>query len=88
VNGNVHTNGMENFRPILRWTIKGTHISVDLVHSHKYLDEQAFRFNERKVNDATRSMKAAKGVIGKGLRYLDLIAGKRGDDLPLQTATA
>jgi hypothetical protein len=52
------------------------------------LDEQAFRFNERKVNDATRSMKAAKGVIGKGLRYLDLIAGKRGDDLPLQTATA
>jgi hypothetical protein len=50
----------------------------------RYLDEQAFRFNERKDNDAGRFVKAVSGVIGKGLRYVKLI-GKDGDDLPKET---
>jgi hypothetical protein len=43
------------------------------------LDEQAFRFNERKGNDAARFVKVVGGIIGKGLRYAKLI-GKMGDD--------
>jgi transposase-like protein len=88
VNGNVHTNGMENFWSLLKRTIKGTYVSVDPVHLHQYLDEQAFRFNERKDSDSGRFIKAAKGVIGRGLRYLDLIDGKGGEDLTPQTAGA
>ena len=39
----------------------------------QYLDEQAFRFNERKDDDAGRFVKAVSGVIGKGLKYAKLI---------------
>jgi transposase-like protein len=51
VKGNVHTNGIENFWSLLKRGLKGTYISVEPFHLFRYLDEQAFRFNERKDND-------------------------------------
>jgi hypothetical protein len=63
-------------------------VSVEPFHLFRYLDEQAFRFNERKDNDSGRFLKAAQGVIGKGLTYLELTDGKGGEDLPPQTAGA
>jgi transposase-like protein len=78
--GKVYTNGLENFWSLLKRGIKGTYVSVEPFHLFRYLDEQAFRFNERKDSDAGRFMLAMKGIIGKGLRYVDLI-GKGGDDL-------
>jgi transposase-like protein len=86
--GRVHTNGMENFWSLLKRSLKGTYVSVDPVHLFRYLDEQAFRFNERKDCDAGRFFKAAKGIIGRGLRYAELIGGKGGEDLLPQTAGA
>jgi transposase-like protein len=77
--GHVHTNGLENFWSLLKRGIKGTYISVEPFHLFRYLDEQAFRFNERKDNDAGRFVKAVAGVLGKGLRYAKL-TGKTGDD--------
>jgi transposase-like protein len=50
----VHTNGIENFWSLLKRTIKGTYVSVEPFHLGRYLDEQAFRFNERDDNDAGR----------------------------------
>jgi hypothetical protein len=47
VRGNVHTNGLENFWSLLKRTIRGTYVSVEPFHLFRYLDEQAFRFNER-----------------------------------------
>jgi len=82
VEGNVHTNGLENFWSLLKRTIKGTYVNVEPFHLFRYLDEQAFRFNERKDNDAGRFIKAVHGVIGKGLTYLELTEGKGGDGLP------
>ena len=79
---------MENFWSLLKRSIKGTYVSVEPFHLFRYLDEQSFRFNERKLNDAGRFLKVAHGVIGKGLRYLDLIDGKGVKDLPPQTAGA
>jgi len=70
--GNVHTNGMENFWSLLKRTIKSTYISVEPFHLFRYLDEQAFRFNLRKGDDASRFMKAVKGIIGKRLTYAKL----------------
>ncbi len=77
--GHVHANGLENFWSLLKRGIKGTYVSVEPFHLFRYLDEQAFRFNERKDNDAGRFIKAAQGIIGKGLRYVKL-TGKTGDD--------
>src|SRR6266853_2506411 len=49
--GHVHTNGLENFWSLLKRGIKGTYVNVEPFHLFRYLDEQAFRFNERKDND-------------------------------------
>ena len=38
---------MENFWALLKRTIKGTYVSIEPFHLFRYLDEQAFRFNER-----------------------------------------
>jgi transposase-like protein len=88
VNGRVHTNGLENFWSLLKRTIKGTYVSVEPFHLVRYLDEQAFRFNERKDSDRGRFLKAVHGVIGKGLTYLELMDGKGGEDLPPASAGA
>ena len=39
VNGNVHTNGMENFWSLLKRTIGGTYVSVEPFHLFRYVDE-------------------------------------------------
>jgi len=72
VRGNVHTNGMENFWSLLKRCIKGTYVSVEPFHLRRYVDEQVFRFNERKENDASRFLKVAHSVIGRRLTYAQL----------------
>src|ERR1044072_1657126 len=79
--GHVHTNGLENFWSLLKRGIKGTYVSVESFHLFRYLDEQAFRFNERKDTDAGRFVKVLRGIIGKGLRYAKL-TGKTDNDRP------
>src|SRR5437867_3306041 len=72
--GHVHTNGLENFWSLLKRGIRGTYVSVEPFHLFRYLDEQSFRFNERKDNDAGRFVKVVSGYIGKKLQYAKLIA--------------
>jgi hypothetical protein len=48
VNGNVHTNGIENFWSCLKRTINGTYVSVEPFHLFRYVDEPAFRYINRK----------------------------------------
>lgn len=78
VNGHVHTNGLENFWSLLKRTIKGTYVSVEPFHLFRYLDEQAFRFNERKDTDLGRFLKAIAGFIGKRLTWAKLTGGNDG----------
>lgn len=73
VQGNVHTNGIENFWSLLKRTLKGTYVSVEPFHLFRYLDEQAFRFNTRKGTDADRFVKAAAALTGKRLTFNELI---------------
>lgn len=72
--GNVHTNGMENYWSLLKRMLRGTYVAVEPFHLFRYLDEQAFRFNQRATNDAERFSTAIGGVIGKRLTYSQLIA--------------
>jgi transposase-like protein len=69
VNGSIHTNNVENFWSLLKRTLKGTYVSVDPAHLDRYLDEQAFRFNERDKNDGGRFRKVVSSVAGKRLTY-------------------
>jgi transposase-like protein len=78
VEGEVHTNGLENFWSLLKRAIRGTYVSVEPFHLFRYLDEQAFRFNNRAGSDAMRFALALKGVMGKRLTYNTLT----GSELP------
>ncbi|MDQ2842049.1 MAG: IS1595 family transposase [Acidobacteriota bacterium] len=70
VNGQVHTNGMENFWSLLKRGLHGTYISVEPFHLFRYVDEQAFRFNTRKdMNDADRFSLAVSQIVGKRLTW-------------------
>src|SRR3984893_5380177 len=44
VDGNIHTNGMENFWSLLKRSINGTYVSVEPFHLFRYVDEQAYRY--------------------------------------------
>lgn len=72
VEGNVHTNGIENFWTLLKRAIKGTYVSVEPFHLFRYVDEQAFRFNSRKATDGERFIRLAAKVAGKRLTYKEL----------------
>ena len=74
VRGNVHTNGLENFWSLLKRAIRGTYVSVEPFHLFRYLDEEAFRFNERKHEDGDRGrfIEACRALFGKRLMYKQL----------------
>jgi len=72
VNENVHTNTMENFWSLLKRGLHGTYISVEPFHLFRYLDEQAFRYNNRKATDAERFAAVMKQVVGRRVTYKEL----------------
>lgn len=74
VDGQVHTNGLENFWSLLKRSIKGTYVSVDPIHLFRYVDEQVYRFNERKKNDLQRFAGVLLDVVSKRLTYNELIS--------------
>jgi len=61
VNGEVHTTVRELLES-LETRIKGTYVSVEPFNLFRYLDEQAFRFNERKDDDSGGS-RIIKGIV-------------------------
>jgi transposase-like protein len=69
VKGHIHTNGMENFWSLLKRSLKGTYVSVAAYHLFRYLDEQAFRYNERnnEHGDLGRFRHVVRGCAGKRL---------------------
>ncbi|MGA1993767.1 MAG: IS1595 family transposase [Bryobacteraceae bacterium] len=73
VNGQVHTNGLENFWSLLKRALKGTYVSVEPFHLQAYCDEQVFRYNNRKLSDLERFITAMRQVIGRRLTYKELI---------------
>ena len=78
VDGRVHTNSLENFWSLLKRGISGTYVSVEPFHLFRYLDEQMFRFNNRKdLDDAGRFNLAVSQIVGKRLTFAEL-TGKVG----------
>jgi len=81
VNGRVHTNGLENFWSLLKRGLGGTYVAVEPFHLHRYLDEQMFRYNNRKdengrkLTDAERFTLALSQIAGKRLTFAE-VTGK------------
>jgi transposase-like protein len=88
VDGQVHTNGIENFWSLLKRGLRGTYVAVEPFHLDRYVDEQVFRFNNRgskenPVNDGERFELLLSQVAGKRLTY-SALTGK--DSLPEEAA--
>jgi hypothetical protein len=63
---------MENFWSLLKRGLHGTYISVEPFHLFRYIDEQAFRFNNRNMTDAERFDIGVREIVGKRLTYAEL----------------
>ena len=83
VDGKVHTNGIENFWSLLKRGLKGTYVAVEPFHLFRYLDEQMFRYNNRKdeddkpLKDGDRFFAALSQIAGKRLTFAE-VTGKVG----------
>ena len=77
VKGNVHANAIENFWSLLKRGLKGTYVSVEPFRLFRYLDEQAYRYNNRKATDGERFIGVANSILGCRLTYAEL-TGKTG----------
>jgi transposase-like protein len=76
--GNVHTNTMENFWSLLKRSLHGTYVAVEPFHLFRYVDEQAWRYNNRNMDDMQRFVCGMRHVVGRRLTYAEL-TGKVGD---------
>jgi transposase-like protein len=86
VRGLVHTNGIENFWSLLKRGINGTYVSIEPFHLFRYIDEQAFRYNNRAtkdnpLDDGDRFALAVSQIVGRRLTYKELTgkAASEGD---------
>jgi transposase-like protein len=89
VKGRVHVNGMENFWALLKRSLRGTYVAVEPFHLSRYVDEQVFRYNnrkdgDRKLTDRDRFTAVMSQILGHRLTYSDL-TGK--SDSPHHAAT-
>jgi transposase-like protein len=84
VDGKVHTNGIENFWSLLKRGLNGTYVAVEPFHLFRYVDEQAFRYNNRKdangnkMDDSQRFELALSQIAGKRLTFAE-VTGKVGE---------
>lgn len=65
----VHVNGAESFFALLKRRVYGTHHAISEQHLQRYVNEAAFTWNGRKLNDAQRAHLALRGIEGKRLTY-------------------
>ena len=76
VDGQVHTNGIESFWALLKRGYMGTYHKMSNKHLHRYIAEFAGRYNIRSLDTIDQITALALGMVGKRLRYRDLIQNK------------
>ena len=72
VRGDTHTNTIESFFAIIKRQMYGTHHAVSEQHLQRYVNEIAFKWNNRsalKIEDTQRANNALSGITGKRLTY-------------------
>ena len=74
VDGQAHTNGLESFWATLKRSYHGTFHRMSVKHLHRYVNEFAGRHNIRDKDTLEQMCLLAAGLVGKRLRYQDLIS--------------
>ena len=72
--GPVHTNGIEAFWSIFKRGYHGTYHQMSPKHLDRYVCEFTGRHNVRPLSTSDQMTSVAQGMVGKRLRYRDLIA--------------
>ena len=70
----AHTNGIESFWAMLKRGYQGTFHHFSEKHLDRYVAEFAARHNDREADTIDMMAHLAQGMIGKRLRYKDLVA--------------
>ncbi len=78
VRGMAHTNSAESFWAVLKRAYHGTYFRMSFKHLQRYVNEFAGRHRIRDKDTIEQMCLLARGMIGKRLRYEDLIEGERG----------
>lgn len=73
VDGMAHTNGMESFWAVLKRGIYGVYHKMSKKHLHRYVKEFFGRHNIRSLDTIDQMRFLALGMVGKLLRYKDLV---------------
>ena len=69
-----HANGLESFWSMLKRGYRGTFNRTSIKHLHRYVNEFAGRHNIRDKDTVEQKCLIAIGLVGKRMRYRDLIA--------------
>lgn len=76
VSGRVHTNGIENFWSLLKRGLHGTYVRVEPFHLFRYIDERAFTYNRRELNDAERFEWVLGKAAGRRLTWAEVTGAR------------
>ena len=74
VDGHAHTNGIESFWSMFKRGYYGTYHRLSPKHLDRYVTEFVGRGNMRGLDTIDQMGALAQGMIGKRLRYQDLVA--------------
>ncbi len=69
----AHTNGIESFWALLKRGYQGTYHQMSPKHLNRYVTEFAGRHNARPLDTIEQLRAIVRGMVGKRLRYEDLI---------------
>ena len=74
VRDQAHTNGIESFWSMLKRGYHGTYHHMSAKHLDRYVTEFSGRHNDRERDTIDQMSHIAQGMVGKRLKYEDLIA--------------
>ena len=74
VDGMAHTNGIESFWALMKRGYHGTYHHMSAKHLGRYVTEFSGRHNERSLDTIDQMQSIVDGMVGKRLRYRDLVS--------------
>ena len=73
VSRQAHVSGMESFWAMMKRGYYGTYQRMSPMHLDRYVDEFSGRHNTRCADTVDQMIGVARGMVGRRLRYRDLI---------------